>query len=71
MPTVCTASYKSLPIPFCCAAAIQLQESLICERLLMGVASMLVMASAIAMRALAAEFSMAIGVRSPMLMASP
>ena len=70
-PTARTASKRRASSPGCPAAAIQLADSLTSPIFAMGALAMLVSASPTAMRAEAAAFSSASGVRSPMAMASP
>ena len=69
-PTALTVAYNAASSPGSPQAAIQLADSLTLESS-MGAASKLVMASATAMRPEAGAFTVASGVRSPMLMASP
>ena len=69
-PTALTVAYSAASSPGSPQAAIQLAESLT-RSSSMGAASRLVMASPTAMRPEAGALTVASGVRSPMLMASP
>jgi hypothetical protein len=69
-PTALTVSYSAASSPGSPQAAIQLAESLTRDSSI-GAASKLVIASATAMRPAAGASSAAIGVRSPMAIASP
>ena len=69
-PTALTVSYNAASSPGSPQAAIQLALSLT-RSSSMGAANKLVMASATAIRPEAAALTLANGVRSPMLMASP
>ena len=69
-PTALTVSYKAASSPGSPQAAIQFALSLTRSNSI-GAASKLVMASATAMRPEAAALTLARGVRSPMLIASP
>jgi hypothetical protein len=70
MPTARTVSYSAASSPGSPHAAIQLQLSLTRDKSI-GTASRLVIASPTAMRPDAGALMAAIGVRSPMLIASP
>ena len=70
MPTAFTVSYSAASSPASPQAAIQLADIFTLDSS-MGAASILVMASATAMRPEAGASMAASGVRSPMAMASP